>query len=85
MMGKMQQWVKQTSKPKKREWIEDYFLQLAAYAAHNEVHGTSISKGVIFMCTADNIYQEFILEGNEFDLYSDQWFRRLEQINSLQV
>lgn len=71
---------KQTNKPKKREWIEDYFLQLAAYAnAHNEVHGTKIRKGVIFMCSADNIYQEFIVEGSEFDHWSDQWFRRLEQ------
>lgn len=71
---------KQTNKPKKREWIEDYFLQLAAYAnAHNEVHGTKIRKGVIFMCSADNIYQEFLLEGTEFDHYSDLWFRRLEQ------
>jgi len=71
---------KQSNKLKKREWIEDYFLQLAAYAnAHNEVHGTKIRKGVIFMCTADNIYQEFIVEGNEFDEWSDKWFRRLEQ------
>ena len=71
---------KQTNKPKKREWIDDYFLQLAAYAnAHNEVHGTKIRKGVIFMCSADNIYQEFIVEGDEFDHWSDQWFKRLEQ------
>lgn len=71
---------KQSNKLKKREWIEDYFLQLAAYAnAHNEVHGTNIRKGVIFMCTADNIYQEFIVEGNEFDVWSDRWFKRVEQ------
>ena len=71
---------KQTNKPKKREWIEDYFLQLAAYAsAHNEVHGTNIRKGVIFMCSAENIYQEFIVEGNEFDTWTDKWFRRLEE------
>lgn len=71
---------KQSNKLKKREWIEDYFLQLAAYAnAHNEVHGTKIRKGVIFMCTADNIYQEFIVEGDEFDEWTDKWFRRLEQ------
>jgi hypothetical protein len=74
---------KQTNKPKKREWIEDYFLQLAAYAnAHNEVHGTKIRKGVIFMCSADNIYQEFIIEGNEFDSWSDKWFQKLEQYYS---
>ena len=71
---------KQTNKPKKREWIEDYFVQLAAYAnAHNEVHGTKIRKGVIFMCSAANEYQEFILEGSDFDKYSDIWFNRVEK------
>jgi len=71
---------KQTNKPKKREWIEDYFVQLAAYAnAHNEVHGTKIRKGVIFMCSAANEYQEFILEGPEFVKYSDIWFNRVEK------
>jgi genome maintenance exonuclease 1 len=71
---------KQTNKPKKREWIDDYFVQLAAYAnAHNEVHGTKIRKGVIFMCSADNLYQEFILEGPEFVKYTDIWFSRVEK------
>lgn len=71
---------KQSNKLKKREWIDDYFVQLAAYAtAHNEVHGTNIRKGVIFMCTADNIYQEFIIEGAEFDSWVDKWFKRVEQ------
>jgi genome maintenance exonuclease 1 len=71
---------KQTNKLKKREWIEDYFIQLAAYAnAHNEVFNTKIRKGVIFMCSADNIYQEFIIEGNEFDQWSNKWFNRLEE------
>lgn len=71
---------KQTNKPKKREWIDDYFLQLAAYAlAHNEVFGTKIRKGVVFMCSADNQYQEFIVEGSEFDKYTDLWYTRLDQ------
>jgi genome maintenance exonuclease 1 len=71
---------KQSNKVKKREWIEDYFVQSAAYAtAHNEVYGTKIRKGVIFMCTADNQYLEFIIEGNEFDGYVDKWFQRVEQ------
>jgi genome maintenance exonuclease 1 len=71
---------KQSNKLKKREWIDDYFIQLAAYAnAHNEVHGTDIRKGVIFMCTADNVYQEFIIEGTEFDMWTDKWFKRVEQ------
>lgn len=71
---------KQSNKLKKKEWISDYFIQLAAYAtAHNEVHGTNIRKGVIFMCTADNVYQEFVIEGNEFDAWADKWFSRLEE------
>lgn len=74
---------KQTNKPKKREWIDDYFLQLAAYAlAHNEVWGTKIRKGVVFMCSADNNYQEFIVEGTEFDKYTDKWYQRLDQYYS---
>ena len=70
---------KQTNKPKKREWIDDYFVQLAAYAtAHNELHGTKIRKGVIFMCDPTAMYQEFILEGAEFDKYQQEWYKRLE-------
>jgi len=71
---------KQTNKPKKREWIDDYFVQLAAYAnAHNEVHNTKIRKGVIFMCDPTSAYQEFVIEGSEFDKYSDMWFKRVEK------
>ena len=74
---------KQTNKPKKREWIDDYFIQLAAYAlAHNEVFNTKIRKGVVFMCSADNQYQEFLLEGNEFDKYTTLWYTRLDQYYS---
>lgn len=74
---------KQSNKVKKREWIEDYFIQSAAYAtAHNEVYGTNIRKGVIFMCTADNEYLEFIVEGNEFEKYTDMWFDRLDRYYS---
>lgn len=70
---------KQTNKPKKREWIDDYFIQLAAYAtAHNELHGTKIRKGVIFMCDPNAVYQEFILEGSEFDHFQNEWYKRLE-------
>ena len=82
---------KQTNKPTRREWIEDYFLQLAAYAlAHNEVYGTNIRKGVVLMCvkppvdaqgrpTARPEYQEFVLETTDFDHWADAWWRRLEQ------
>jgi hypothetical protein len=76
---------KQTNKPKKREWIDDYFLQLAAYAAaHNDTHGTTINTGVILMCAKPNDensipkYQEFVLEPKDFQYWSDQWMRRVE-------
>lgn len=82
---------KQTNKPKKQEWIEDYYLQLTAYAlAHNEVYGTNIRKGVVLMCVKPPVdemgrplerpkYQEFILKPEDFDYWADQWWRRLEQ------
>ena len=64
---------KQTNKPKKREWIDDYCLQLAAYAmAHNYVHKTNITKGVIMMCSKDNYYQEFVIEGDKIDKYYEK-------------
>lgn len=71
---------KQTNKPKKLEWIGDYFLQLTAYAlAHNEVHKTNIRKGVILMCSKDFQYQEFILEPKDFDYWTEEWCKRVEQ------
>jgi genome maintenance exonuclease 1 len=71
---------KQSNRLKKREWIDDYFIQLASYSeAHNEVYGTKIQRGVIFMCTQDGIYQEFILEGSEFEHYRTLWWRRVEE------
>ena len=71
---------KQTNKPKKLEWIDDYFLQLTAYAlAHNEVHGTNIRKGVILMCSKDYQYQEFVLEPKDFDMWTDRWCNRVSE------
>lgn len=89
---------KQSNKVKKREWIEGYFLQLCAYAeAHNAVHGTDIKRGVIMMCVAPELskdglmtgepkYLEFILEGDEFQHYRNQWYDRVHQYyENLQV
>jgi genome maintenance exonuclease 1 len=71
---------KQTNKPKKREYIDDYFIQLTAYAlAHNEVHGTNIRKGVILMCSKDFEYQEFILEPKDFDYWTERWCARVSE------
>jgi genome maintenance exonuclease 1 len=71
---------KQTNKPKKLEYIDDYFLQLTAYAlAHNEIHGTNIRKGVILMCSKDYAYQEFVLEPKDFDYWTNRWCDRVGQ------
>jgi CRISPR/Cas system-associated exonuclease Cas4 (RecB family) len=70
---------KQSTKPKRREWIEDYILQLAAYAmAHNQVYGTEITQGVILMCTPDNYFQKFQIKGKEFIAYQHKF---LEKVN----
>lgn len=71
---------KQSNKPKKVEWIEDYFLQLVAYAhAHNHIYGTDIKNGVILMCSGDLTLQKFEISDKEFEKYSDIWWHRVEQ------
>ena len=71
---------KQSNKPKRDEWIEDYKLQLAAYAlAHNEVYGSEIDQGVILMCTPDCFFQRFIINGKQFREYTDKWKRKVEE------
>lgn len=80
---------KQTNKPKKREWIGGYFLQLAAYAqAHNNMHGTDINTGVILMAAQPKLlpdntystpeYMEFVVEGDEFAYWTNEWTKRVE-------
>lgn len=77
---------KQTNKPKKREWIDDYFVQTAAYAlAHNELYKTKIKKGIIFMCDPNLQYQEFMIEGKEFKHYTNLWWERLDKYYSMFV
>jgi genome maintenance exonuclease 1 len=85
---------KQSNKPKKREYIEDYYLQLAAYSiAHNKIHETNIQKGVVLMCVkppelspwvwGEPQYQEFILEGSEFNKYVNKWWDRVDAYYSM--
>ena len=71
---------KQTNKPKKREWVQDYLMQLSAYAmAHNKLFNTEIDQGVIFMCSRDLTFQKFELEGENFTRASDSFMKRLEK------
>ena len=69
---------KQTNKPKKLEWVQDYFLQLVAYAeAHNEIYGTNIREGHIFMCSRALEYQQFDLWPHEYDEWRNEWYNRV--------
>jgi len=71
---------KQSNKPKKDEWIEDYFLQCAAYGlAHNTVYGSNISQAVILLCTKDNMFQRFIIDGEKFNDYQKKFLLKVEQ------
>ena len=74
---------KQSNKVKKKEWIEDYYLQMTAYAlAHNEIHGTDIREGHIFMCTRDEQYLQFDLWPDEFSEWSHKWWDRVHDYYS---
>ena len=82
---------KQSNSRKKEEWIDDYKLQLAAYAtAHNEVYGTNIKKGVIMMAVKPDVdnkgnvisepeYQEFVVTGEDFLFWQQKWWQKLEE------
>ena len=71
---------KQSNRPKRKEWIDDYFMQVGAYAmAHNQVYGTDITQGVILMCTPDCFFQKFIVKGREFVKYQHKFLERVSK------
>jgi hypothetical protein len=70
---------KTAKKIRKRDMIDDYFHQLAAYGmAHNELFNTQIRTGVIFMVSRTYEFETFIIEGAEFKGYEDKFLDRLE-------
>ena len=73
---------KQSNRPKREEWVEDYYMQIAAYAmAHNIMFPkqSKIEKGVIMICTPDLYYQEFVVEGVKLQSYYWKFLDRLSQ------
>ena len=71
---------KQSNRPKREDWIQDYFLQIGAYAmAHDYVHGSNIEQGVIMVCTPDLYFQEFRFEGDQMRHYRHKFLERLSQ------
>ena len=75
---------KQSNRPKRKEWIEDYYLQIAAYAmAHDHVHGSEIRQGVIMMCTPDLYYQEFRITDHELRTWKHKFLKRLDMYHEI--
>ena len=75
---------KQANKPKKVDYIQDYFLQLGAYTlAHNVVYKTNITSGVILLCTVDNLFQDFKIEGAELLMYQNLFLGRVKKFNEM--
>jgi genome maintenance exonuclease 1 len=75
---------KQSNKPKKDEWITDYYLQGAAYAtAHDCIYNTNIEQIVVLICTPDNFFQRFIINGQRFRDYKSEWLRRVDAYYNL--
>ena len=75
---------KQSNRPKKQEWIGDYYLQIAAYAmAHDYVHGSNIEQGIIMVCTPDLYYQEFVVNGAELRQAKHSFLKRLDMYYDL--
>jgi len=76
---------KQSNRPKKEEWIYDYYMQISAYAmAHDEVYGSNIRQGVIMICTPDLYYQEFKLQDAMLKLWKHRFLKRLDMYHELQ-
>ena len=71
---------KQSNKPKRHEWITDYFHQLSAYAlAHDALFGTNIEMGVIMVALQTGGTQVFTTTGHEFNTFKTGWLERVEK------
>ena len=71
---------KQSNKPKRHEWITDYFHQLSAYAlAHDALFGTNIEMGVIMVALQTGGTQVFTTTGHEFNTFKIGWIERVEK------
>ena len=74
---------KQSNRPKREEYVIDYYYQIAAYSlAHKEQYGP-INQGLICICTKDGLYQEFKMDSQLLDKYENLWFERVERFENL--
>jgi genome maintenance exonuclease 1 len=73
---------KQSNKPKREEYVEDYYYQIAAYSlAHKKQYGP-ITQGLICICTKDKLYQEFKMNEVKLSEYEDKWLERVEKYHN---
>ena len=78
---------KQSNKYKRREWIDDYFIQCVAYAmAHNVLYGTNIQSGVILISEKNgNVYKHSCESSHEWQKFKNEWLRRVDLYHELQL
>ena len=75
---------KQSNRPKREEWVEDYYLQIAAYCmAHDYVYASQIRQGIIMICTPDLYFQEFKFQDEELRSWKHKWLKRLDMYHEL--
>ena len=75
---------KQSNRPKREDWIDDYKMQIAAYAmAHDYVHNSKIEQGIIMVCTPALYYQEFVVSGAELRQWKHKFLKRLDMYYDL--
>jgi hypothetical protein len=75
---------KQANKPKNKDWIEDYYLQIAAYCmAHDYVYNSKIQQGIIMVCTPDLYFQEFKFKDHELRQWKHKFLKRLDMYHEL--
>ena len=75
---------KQANKPKNKDWIEDYYLQIAAYCmAHDYVYNSQIQQGIIMVCTPDLYFQEFKFQDHELRQWKHKFLKRLDMYHEL--
>ena len=71
---------KQSNKPKKEEYVDEYYHQLAAYSlAHNVVYNSNITQGIVLLCTVDNLFQDFRIQGEKLKEYQNKFLEKVEQ------
>ena len=73
---------KQSNKPKKEEWITDYYYQIAAYALAHDLHFGKVERGLILMCTPQLVFQKFIMSKSMLEEYKEKWLARVDQYYS---